>query len=57
MDVYLNYATVLMEFVILKTYAKQDGTDLSVTKVDEQNYIKIVENSRKCMNKFKKEKR
>jgi hypothetical protein len=30
MDVYLNYVTVLMEFVILKTYAKQDGTDLSV---------------------------
>jgi hypothetical protein len=34
MDVYLNYVTVLMEFVILKTYAKQDGTDLSVTKVN-----------------------
>ena len=34
MDVYLNYVAVLMEFVILKTYAMQDGTDLSVTKVN-----------------------
>ena len=34
MDVYLNYVTVLMEFVILKTFVKQDGTDLSVTKVN-----------------------
>ena len=33
MDVYLNYVTVLMEFVILKTYVKQDGTALSVKKV------------------------
>ena len=29
-DVYLNYVTVLMEFVILKTYAKQDGTERMV---------------------------
>jgi hypothetical protein len=33
MDVYLNYATAMMECVILKTYAKQDGTVLSVKKV------------------------
>jgi hypothetical protein len=31
--VYLNYVTVFMEYVIFKTYAKQDGTGLSVTKV------------------------
>ena len=34
MGVYLNCVTVLMEFVIVKIYAKQDGTDLSVTKVN-----------------------
>ena len=33
MDVYLNYVTVLMEFVILKTVVKRDGTVLSVIKV------------------------
>jgi hypothetical protein len=33
MDVYLNYVTAMMECVILKTYAKQDGTVLSVKKV------------------------
>ena len=33
MDVYLNYVTVLVEYVIFKTCAKQDGTVLSVTKV------------------------
>ena len=32
MDAYLNYVTVLMEYVISKAYAKQDGTMLSVTK-------------------------
>ena len=33
MNVYLNYVTVLMEYVIFKTNVKQDGTVLSVTKV------------------------
>ena len=33
MDVYLNYVTVLTEYVIFKAYAKQDGTVLNVTKV------------------------
>ena len=33
MDVCLNYVTVLMEYVILKTYAKPDGSVLSVTKL------------------------
>jgi hypothetical protein len=33
MDVYLNYVTAMMECEILKTYAKQDGTVLSVKKV------------------------
>ena len=33
MDVYLNYVTVLMEYVIFKTNVKQDGTVLSVTKL------------------------
>jgi len=27
------YVTLLMEYVLFKTYAKQDGTVLSVTKV------------------------
>ena len=43
MDVYLNYVTVLMEYVIFKTYAKQDGTVLSVTKVHVLYYMNIVE--------------
>jgi hypothetical protein len=33
MDVYLNYVAVMMEFVILKTFVKRDGTVLSVIKV------------------------
>ena len=33
MDVYLNYVTVLMEYVILKTNVKKDWTVLSVTKL------------------------
>ena len=43
MDVYLNYVTVLMEYVLFKTYAKQDGTMLSVTKVHVLYNINIVE--------------
>jgi hypothetical protein len=43
MGVYLNYVTVLMEFVKFKAYAKQDGTMLSVTKVHLLYYINIVE--------------
>ena len=43
MDVYLNYVTVLMEYVIFKTNAKQDGSVLSVTKVHVLYYINIVE--------------
>jgi hypothetical protein len=43
MDVYLNYVTALMEYVIFKTYAKQDGSVLSVTKVHVLYYINIVE--------------
>ena len=57
MDVYLNYVTVLMEYVLFKTYAKQDGTVLSVAKVHVLYYINIVEKSRKCINKFLKEKK
>ena len=57
MGVYLNYVTVLMECVIFKTYAKQDRTVLSVTKVHVLYYINIVEKSGKCINKFKKEKK
>jgi hypothetical protein len=56
MDVYLNYVTVLMEYVILKTNAKQDWTVLSVTKVHVLYYINIVKKSWKCINKLKKEK-
>jgi len=33
MDVYLNYVTVLTEYVILQTYVNQDGTVLSVTEI------------------------
>ena len=43
MGVYLNYVTGLMEYVIFKTYAKQDWTVLSVTKVHVLYYINIVE--------------
>ena len=43
MGVYLNYVTVLMEYVKFKAYAKQDGTMLSVTKVHLLYYINIVE--------------
>ena len=57
MGVYLNYVTVFMEYVIFKTYAKQDRTVLSVTKVHVLYYINIVEKSGKCINKFKKEKK
>jgi hypothetical protein len=57
MDVYLNYVTVLMEYVILKTNAKQDWTVLNVTKVHVLYYINIVEKSGKCINKFKEEKK
>jgi hypothetical protein len=57
MDVYLNYVTVLMEYVIFKKYAKQNGTVLSVTKVHVLYYINIVKKSGKCINTFKKEKK
>ena len=57
MDVYLNYVTVLMEYVLFKTYAKQDGTVLSVAKVHVLYYINIVEKVGKCINKFKKRKK
>ena len=57
MDVYLNYVTVLMEYVICKANAKQVGMVLSVTKVHVLYYINIVKKSWKCVNKFKKEKK
>ena len=57
MDVYLNYATVLMEYVFYKTYAKQDGTVLSVTKVHVLYYINIVEKVGNVLINLKKKKR
>jgi hypothetical protein len=57
MDVYLNYVTVLMEYVIFKTYAKQDGTVLSVTKVHVLYYINIVEKVGNVLIHLKKKKR
>jgi hypothetical protein len=57
MDVYLNYATVLMEYVLFKTYAKQDGTVLSVTKVHVLYYINIVEKVGNVLINLKKKKR
>ena len=56
MDVYLNYVTVLMEYVIFKTYAKQDGSALSVTKVHVLYYINIVEKVGNVLMKLKKKK-
>ena len=57
MDVYLNCVTVLMEYVLFKTYAKQDGTVLSVTKVHLLYYINIVEKVRNVLINLKKKKR
>ena len=57
MDVYLNYVTVLMEYVLFKTCAKQDGTVLSVTKVHLLYYINIVEKVRNVLINLKKKKR
>jgi hypothetical protein len=57
MDVYLNYVTVLMEYVFYKTYAKQDGTVLSVTKVHVLYYINIVEKVGNVLINLKKKKR
>jgi hypothetical protein len=57
MDVYLNYVTVLMEYVLFKTYAKQDGTVLSVTKVHVLYYINIVEKVGNVLINLKKKKR
>jgi hypothetical protein len=56
MDVYLNYVTVLMEYVISKTYAKQDWTVLSVTKVHIVYYIYIVEKMGNVLINLKKKK-
>jgi hypothetical protein len=56
MDVYLNYVTVLMEYVFYKTYAKQDGTVLSVTKVHVLYYINIVEKVGNVLINLKKKK-
>ena len=57
MDVYLNYVTVLMENVLSKTYAKQDGTVLSVTKVHVLYYINIVEQVGNVLINLKKKKK
>ena len=57
MDVYLNCVTVLMEYVLFKTYAKQDGTVLSVTKVHVLYYINIVEKVGNVLINLKKKKR
>ena len=57
MDVYLNYVTVLMEYVLFKTYAKQDGMVLSVTKVHVLYYINIVEKLGNVLINLKKKKR
>ena len=54
MDVYLNYVTVLMEYVIFKKYAKQNGTVLSVTKVHVLYYINIVEKVENVLINLKK---
>ena len=56
MGVYLNYVTVLMEFVKFKAYAKQDGTMLSVTKVHLLYYINIVEKVGNVLINLKKKK-
>ena len=56
MDVYLNYVTVLMEYVILKTNAKQDWTVLNVTKVHVLYYINIVEKVVNVLINLKKKK-
>ena len=56
MDVYLNYVTLLMEYVLFKTYAKQDGTVLSVTKVHVLYYINIVEKVGNALINLKKNK-
>jgi len=57
MDVYLNYVIVLMEYVILKIYAKQDGSVLSVTKVHVLLYINIVEKVGNVLINLKKKKK
>ena len=57
MDVYLNYVTVFMEYVIFKTYAKQDGTVLSVTTVHVLYYINIVEKVGNVLINIKKKKK
>jgi hypothetical protein len=57
MDVYLNCVTVLMEYVLFKTYAKQDGKVLSVTKVHVLYYINIVEKVGNVLINLKKKKR
>ena len=56
MGVYLNYVTVFMEYVIFKTYAKQDGTVLSVTTVHVLYYINIVEKVGNVLINLKKKK-
>ena len=57
MDAYLNYVTVLMEYVLFKTYAKQDGTVLSVTKVHVLYCINIVEKVGNVLINLKKKKK
>ena len=56
MNVYLNYVTVMMEYVIFKAYAKQDGTMLSVTKVHLLYYINIIEKVGNVLINLKKKK-
>ena len=56
MDVYLNYVTILTEYVILQTYVNQDGTVLSVTKVHVLYYINIVVKVSNVLIKLKRKK-
>jgi hypothetical protein len=46
-----------MEYVLFKTYAKQDGTVLSVTKVHVLYYINIVEKVGNVLINLKKKKK
>jgi len=56
MDVYLNYVTILTEYVIIQTYVNQDGTVLSVTKVHVLYYINIVVKVSNVLIKLKRKK-